>query len=518
MSEQPNNKDMQGKGTSLRREILSIGRHSIWYLIAQAMSRAVGFFMIPIYTRFVSPTNYGAMELIEIITSAAALVVAMGVSDIMSQYYYAQKTEEQRRSVVSTVVIGLGVIALPITLLFVAASDHLSSLVADEEKYGYYLRISFLSIWFGMLCEIGLTYLRMLYKAKLFLFVSMFQLVIALSLNVYFVVYARLDILGIFYSTLITQGIVALGFVVMILKRVGVYVSFTALKDMLTIGMPLVPSRIGIMLGFASNRFFLRWLTPGDPAVALAQVGLFSLGSKFGQVIFRFITSPFNYFWSSRRFELLHSDDEHARDTIARVCTYSTLITVYGGVVLSATVGSVIDIIADPAYKGAHAIVPYVVLAYIALGLETHFMSGMLYAGKTTLATYISIAGLGVVLLWNFLFIPILGIYGAATANLAGFLVRIILTYIASQRLYRIAFELRRLTGMMVVACVLYALSQMIDLTSVYWTLLARMSVAMLFPMALYFTGFFTEGEIEFALRVFRQGMRMAGAQWMRIR
>ena len=58
----------------------------------------------------------------------------------------------------------------------------------------------------------------------------------------------------------------------------------------------------------------------------------------------------------------------------------------------------------------------------------------------------------------------------------------------------------------------------MIDLTSVYWTLLARMSVAMLFPMALYFTGFFTEGEIEFALRVFRQGMRMAGAQWMRIR
>jgi glycosyltransferase involved in cell wall biosynthesis/O-antigen/teichoic acid export membrane protein len=518
ISEQPNRNSLPNTDSPLRREILSIGRHSVWYLIAQALSRAVGFFMIPIYTRFIAPTNYGAMELIEILANGAALIVAMGVTDIMAKFYYAQKTEEGRRSVVSTVVIGFSVVALPITLAFVLSANYLSSLVAEEEKFSYYLQISFLATWFGMLSEIGLTYLRMLYQARLFLVVSMSQLIAALALNVYFVVYARLDILGIFYSTLIVQGITGVAFLVAILTRVGVKISWKMLKDLIALGLPLVPSRIGIMLGFASNRFFLRWLTPGGTTVALGEVGLFSLGHKFGLIINSMINSPFNSFWVPRRFELLHSDNEHARETVARVCTYATLLAVFSGLMLSAVVENVIEIIADPAYKQAYTVVPFVVLAYIALGLETHFMSGMLQAGKTARATYYGAIGLGVVLLWNYLFIPKYGIYGAATANLAGFALRSTLIYHASQRFYRIPFELRRLVIMLLLAAALYAVSQMIRLDSAYVTLCARMAVALLYPLALYVVGFFNTGEVEFIQGLRRRGTQWIAAQLMRIK
>lgn len=518
MPEQPNRISLSNTESPLRKEILSIGRHSVWYLIAQALSRTVGFFMIPVYTRFIAPTNYGAMDLIEILTNGVAFIVAMGVSDIMAKFYYAQKTEEERRSVVSTIVLGFSAVGLPITLAFVLSAGLLSSIVSDEVKFRYYLQISFLSVWFAMLCEIGLTYLRMLYQARLFFVVALSQLIVALLLNVYFVVYARLDILGIFYSTLIVQGITGIVFMMAILKRVGVNFSWKMMKDLIALGFPLVPSRIGIMLGFASNRFFLRWLTPGGAAVALAEVGIFSLGHKFGVIINSLINSPFNSFWVPRRFELLHSDNEHTRETVARVCTYATLVAVYSGLMLSATVENVIEIIADPAYKQAYAVVPFVVLAYIALGLETHFMSGMMQAGKTTRVTYYGMIGLGVVLLWNYLFIPKYGIYGAATANLAGFALRSTLIYHASQRLYRIPFELRRLVIMLLLASALYAVSQMIRLDSAYVTLCTRMAVALLYPLVLYVVGFFTTGEVEFIQGLGRRGMQLIGAQLMRIK
>src|SRR2546422_8531297 len=102
---------------ALRKEVLSVGSHSLVYVVGQALSRAVGFFMIPVYTRYIAPSGYGAMELIDILFSAALMFLSMGIAEGMSRFYYAEKDEAGRKQVVSTAVLGLGAIGLPITLL-----------------------------------------------------------------------------------------------------------------------------------------------------------------------------------------------------------------------------------------------------------------------------------------------------------------------------------------------------------------------------------------------------------------
>jgi O-antigen/teichoic acid export membrane protein len=263
------------------------------------------------------------------------------------------------------------------------------------------------------------------------------------------------------------------------------------------------------MLGFASNRFFLRWLSATDISVALAQVGLFSLGDKFGVVINNFINAPFNSFWGPRRLELVLTDATDARETVARICTYATFLSTYAALLVSACAGSVIQFVADSSYWGAREIVPFVALSYVILGLETHFITGILYRGKTVYMTFISVLALGVVLLWNYLFVPTYGLLGAATSNLAGFTIRISLIYVISQRLYPLPFEIRRLASMLAVAIVFYTASQNLGLSKPYLTLLVQMGLASLFPIGLLIIGFFRERELEFA-RVLLKRFRCA--------
>ena len=192
--------------SALKQEVISVGKKSIVYVLGAALSRAVGFFMIPVYTRFIVPGNYGAMELIVILSSIVAMIISMGVTDSMSRYYYAEKDPQKRNEVVSTIVIAFGVLAIPIVIIFMSLAGMLSFVVMDEPKYRFCLQIAIAAAWFGMLCEISFAYLRMLYMAKTFVLVTTAQLILALSLNIWFVVFLRLDILGIFYSTLITEG------------------------------------------------------------------------------------------------------------------------------------------------------------------------------------------------------------------------------------------------------------------------------------------------------------------------
>lgn len=491
--------------STLKQEVSFIGKKSMIYVLGPALTNAVGFIMIPVYTRFISPGNYGAMELIGILVGIVGMIISIGVSDSMSRFYYAERDLQRRNEVVSTIIIGFGMLAIPIIIIFMSLSGILSFIVIDEAKYRFCLQIAIATVLFGMLCEIALAYLRMLYMAKLLVLVTTLQLILALSLNIWFVAFLHLDILGIFYSTLITKGLFGIILSIVILRKTGIHVSHTLLWRLARFGFPLVPSRIGLFLGFVANRFFLRWLGSPDPAQALALVGLFSLGEKFATAIDSFIGAPLNTFWGPRRMELLFSENPDAKDTIARICTYALMLSIYAALGISLASESLIAIVADPRYHWAHIVVPFLAFSFVVLDMERHFLTGIIYKRKTMWSTYASVLAIAITLLWNYIFVPKYGLIGAATSNLAGFAVRVTIIYLISQRLFPIPFEMRRIFLLFVTAIGLYVIGQYIFFSSPWLTFSARTSLAALYPVALFFVGFYKRDELEFLLKILKK-------------
>lgn len=483
--------------SSLNSEFISVGKHSSIYLLGQFLSRGIGFLMIPVYTQFISPDGYGALELMDIFAGAIGIGISFGISEGMPRFYYGENDTESRSKLVSSAFIGLAAVSILPVFILLMYSSKISWIVADGPQCSHYLRLSLATIWFTLICDFGFSYLRMIYRATLFICITSFQLILGLTLNIWFVVFKKMGIDGILYSAFITQLLTALFLGFIVLRKVGFWVSLSSLRKMIAFGVPLIPGRIASIVGFMSNRWFLRWLGSGDPTVALVQVGLFALGHKFGVIINRFVTVPFNSFWNPRRLEILISEDDACREIVSRVCTYATLLSVYLTLILSCCAKSIIEIMADGKYSEAYVVVPFVALSYVLLGLETHFSSGILYKKKSIWIACASIVSIFTIVVLNLLLIPAFGILGAAISNLIGFFVRLTVIYIMSQRLYLIPFDLKRLTLIFGVAFILYMSTQQIKLPNPYYSLMVNGSIAATLPGLLLVLRFYSPDELS---------------------
>ena len=492
----------------IRQEVRLVGKHSAIYGVGQALSRAVGFFLLPLYTHYLMPSDYGSLELVEVVSNLVGLLLALGVSSAMPQFYYAEKDQRRRNQVVTTILVGFALFGLPIVLATVLFARPLARLLFESTDFALPLTLTIGATWFGSQCQVGYTYLRMRYMAKTFVAITTGQLIIAVFLTILFVVYLRMGFVGICYSTLIHQSITGIALTVGILRRVYERPSTALLRRLVLFGLPLVPLRLASDVGTTANRFCLRYLASPDPVVGLSLVGLFSLANKLAVITNRFVNVPFNNLWVPRCRELLYIDEQEARHVMARICTYSTFVAAFVALLIAAGAENVIHIMAAASYGGAHIAVPLLALAFVVLGMDNHFMIGMTYKNKTSWGLIIGVVTLGVILLTSFVLVPHLGLVGAAIAHLTAYTSRSWILYMVSQRAFRIPFEVRRIVTMLVVAVVLYLCAQSISTGSVYLTLFSRLTVAGLFPLALLPIGFYHKDELsaarDFSSRAFR--------------
>lgn len=77
----------------------------------------------------------------------------------------------------------------------------------------------------------------MIYQAKIFVMVTTIQLTLALSLNIWFIVYCGLGIKGIFYSSLISQAVIGTVLAAAILCKTKLKFSCTIFHEIVMYGI-----------------------------------------------------------------------------------------------------------------------------------------------------------------------------------------------------------------------------------------------------------------------------------------
>ena len=70
-----------------------LGKDSIIYGLGGILAKSVSFFMLPIYTRIFSPSDYGTIEMLTVISSFVGAILAMGMDSAQSMYFFKNKEE-----------------------------------------------------------------------------------------------------------------------------------------------------------------------------------------------------------------------------------------------------------------------------------------------------------------------------------------------------------------------------------------------------------------------------------------
>ena len=416
-------------------EMGRLGRHTVIYGLGMLMSKAVAFVMLPIYTRYLTPADYGVMELIEMTLDVIAIAAGARVAVGVFRYYHKVDTREQKNAVVSTALVILaGSYAVVATGAFLAA-PLLSELVFGSAAQTGLIRLGAASLGFQSLIITPLAYIQVREKSWLFVIANLAKLVIALTLNVVLVVGQRMGVEGAFISSLVANAVVGACLAAYLVRQVGLRFSRAATRDLVRYGVPLMATQIATFLATFGDRYFLQ------QSADVTEVGVYSLAYRFGFLVAIIGYVPFSSVWEPARFDIARRadrDDVYAR---AFVLMNVLLVATTVGIVLFG--GEVIRIMASPAFFSAGELIPILVVAYVVQSWTSFQDLGIHMVERTELITLGNWVCAGVALLGFWILIPrFLGV-GAAVATVVAFGVRHVVIYEISQRLWPVRYDWR---------------------------------------------------------------------------
>ncbi|RJR29496.1 MAG: hypothetical protein C4576_35335, partial [Desulfobacteraceae bacterium] len=65
---------------SIIPELRRLLKHTSIYGLSNVVGKAIGFLMIPVYTRFIPPHDYGVLEILDVTVNILGIFVGIGIS------------------------------------------------------------------------------------------------------------------------------------------------------------------------------------------------------------------------------------------------------------------------------------------------------------------------------------------------------------------------------------------------------------------------------------------------------
>src|SRR3990172_547311 len=104
------------------KEMNRLFKHVSIYTIGNALNRGGAFILIPLYTRYLLPGEYGMLELFYALTTVLSSFLSIGFAHATLRFYFEFDSLEDRNAVVSTSLVSSFVISASGVLLISLAN------------------------------------------------------------------------------------------------------------------------------------------------------------------------------------------------------------------------------------------------------------------------------------------------------------------------------------------------------------------------------------------------------------
>lgn len=399
-------------------------KNSILYTIGSMMTPMIGFIMLPIYTGYLSPEQYGTMTTVQTLVGMFELILLLSLHGAVTRFFYdfidqPEKQKEYLGSIFLFVLIFSTTIAIALLFFSNSVGSILFKNIPINPYYFYLIGLS----WLSALLALPMALFRAQEKAGLFVLINVLKALFVMGITVYLIVGRGLGAESALISQLIITCIVALLTCGMQLKSLKVSFNLSFIKQSLIFSLPLLPHVASGWIIKSSDRVVL------EKFVDVADLGIYALAAQVSGVLALFYTSVNNAL-VPRYTRLLKEGKELKANKILKVFSY--VVIAFGVASIPVAMFSV-KLIVTNEYYGAISLIPMLLIGEILKGFYFIPVAKLFYVKKTkAIATSSTIAALLNVII-NFITIPIIGIYGAITSTIISELLRLLLIYRASK-------------------------------------------------------------------------------------
>jgi O-antigen/teichoic acid export membrane protein len=395
------NQRMEQKKNTLARFIKSSGI----FFVGSVLSKAIIFFMLPVYTKYIVPADYGYYDLsITYITFLSSMLFFDVWTSVMRFMYDSDSDIYKYKAVQSGwYIFGMSSLCyavIGILLLCLTHFQYLGWILLYGLASNVQSMYDFIARGFGKNIDFAVS--------------GILNTLVTVLLNLFLIIGIGCDFSSLYISAIL-GNVAQIAFLesrIKILSNLNIQNHDRALiKQMFFYTLPLCISSVSSWLLTSFNRIVI------NTSMGNAANGIYAIGNKFGGAI-SLVTSCFVYAWQDVSFSR-NVDDESNGEFYSKACKKYLFFLGAGTALLLPMLNILFPFLVDQSYSDAKGTIPLFLLVAMA-GAYSTFVENIFYALKDTKTIFKSMV---ISCLLNLaLCYPLIRWLGLNGANLAIFL------------------------------------------------------------------------------------------------
>ena len=435
----------------IKNDIIRLSKQTIVYGIGYVAARMINFLLLPFYSYHITPEEYGVVSLVYAFIAFLNIFYHYGLESAFLRFY-SRSENEGKKDVFTTVYSSILISSVAFSLIIFLMAPFISKGLLHSSNYINIIKMTAGILFLDAMYLIPLHYLRINNKAAIFTTITLINVLINVSLNVFLIRFRGMGVEAIFISNLAASSFSFLVLLPVVFKNWNSKFSGDLWKKLILFGLPFVPSGLSSMIIELSDRFMLEWFS------GLEDVGLYSAGHKLG-IFMMLVVMAFRFAWQP--FFLQKQDDPNAPKLFSKIMTWFVFLMTVVFLLVSFFINEIValeifgrHIISENYWPGI-AVVPLILAAYLFNGIYINFHPSIFYTGKTwVISIVVGIAALINIVL-NLILIPKVGMIGAGISSLSAYIFMAVSTYFIVRNWMKIPYEWAQLATMFVLTLLL---------------------------------------------------------------
>jgi O-antigen/teichoic acid export membrane protein len=467
-------------------QIQKIFSDTVIYTVGSVFNRLLPFLLLPLYTLYFQPAEYGVFSLVYSFWFFVAVFYLYGMETSFQKFFIEAGTLEEKRTVFSSTLILIFCTSVVFSALIYLMSGFIADKLTSDISNAYLIELLAFILVIDALYRFPMVLINSLQRSKLYSAINAAAVIINVAANIILIVYYKHGIEAIFYSYLISYSFVFLVSLAFSIRYFSLNLNFERVKGLLKFAHLFLYYGIFLISIDLIDRFILEYFKGN------AEVGIYSACYRIG-IVMNLVITGFKVAWTP--FFLNLKGEDGNKEIFSKVFTYFC----YGGLVVFLTFSLLADelvkiniggyTLLNYQYWSGLVIIPYILIAYLFSGLYVNLNIAAFFQNK--IRYLIISSGIGSVsnIILNLILIPQYSIIGAAIATMLSYMIMFFVLYYFSQRIFKIDYELKAIFRAVFITGVLYAINIFIpdylNLSYIYNLLLEILSIIVLFIVLL---------------------------------
>jgi len=375
------------------------------YSAVTVLQKSIMFFLLPLYTLYLSPSDYGILNIVTSVSSFASIFIIFSLNGAASRFYYKNKDPDYAKklwgSIVSLVVINSVIFGV----IFISLHQYLVDPFVGDISFYPYILLGLVNVILSPLYLFFQNYLQTVQKGAYFGLNTLINFILNIALAVIFLTVFELGVVGVLLANVIVSLVFFIYVFIVFVPKIKLGLDKEVLKPALKYSAPLVPHSLSAWSNGMIDKLFL------NSMVGNAATGIYSVGQQFGGII-GIVATSVNRAYVPWFFE---KESEGKISTINKMAEVITLFFCFIAFGVTLFSKEIVYIMVSKEYHEVWKIVPIISFAYVFQSMYYIYVN-VLFLKHTSLVFIITLVSAAINIILNIIFIPQWGIVGSSFA------------------------------------------------------------------------------------------------------